>query len=45
MHCTLCLSFIIFRIFFYIERLRVVLEMFAEWPDLLTKLVNERRKT
>lgn len=44
MHCSLLLNFIIFHIFFYIERVRVVLKMFAGWPDLVTKLVNERRK-
>lgn len=41
MHCSLLLSFIIFHILFPIEKLRVVLKMHTEWPDLVTKLVNE----
>lgn len=44
MHCILLLSFIALRIFFYIERLRVVLKLFAEQPVLVTKKVNKRRK-
>lgn len=39
MCCILLLSFIVLFIFFYF------LKMFAEWSDLVTKLVNERRKT
>lgn len=41
MHCSLLLSFIMFHILFPIERLRVALKMYTEWPDLVTKLVNE----
>lgn len=44
MHCILLLSFIALRIFFYIERLRVVLKLFAEQPVLVTKKANKRRK-